>query len=427
LLYYFAWILMRIALPVYFKRVAVAGKEKISRGKPVIIISNHCSSFLDAAVMGTFLRRPVYFYVRGDVFTSSMIKWIFRQLKMIPVYSLEHGKERMLQNNDTFSQGKEVLMRKKALLVFPEGESNIRRQVASVKKGTARTALLAQSEAGFDSGLRIVTAGINYSDQLVFRQELWINFGEVVETAGYEALYRDAPNKAILQLTQQLNPGLQQQALIIHQESRAAMAEQLLTILNNEYPESSTRILAHANRFNRAKALFDRINNMEEEKALTLRTASDQYFRRLAAHRLIDASLAVAPPSLLSKIIFKACLPLYWCCFLLNWLPLAIGKRIADRKVTRDDFYAGVLIGCCSFLYWLYWLLLPFCLAITGMPFWWMGWLILPVTGYLALYFYDRYQQIGVFFQDRRRISLLRELRQIRTSLILLSGIRAES
>ena len=72
MLYGFVKIVMKIALRFFYRRAYVTGLETIARQGPVIIIANHTSSLMDAALLGILIRRPVHFFTRADVFSHKL-------------------------------------------------------------------------------------------------------------------------------------------------------------------------------------------------------------------------------------------------------------------------------------------------------------------------------------------------------------------
>jgi 1-acyl-sn-glycerol-3-phosphate acyltransferase len=89
MLYYLAKFIMTPALWLYFRKSCFLWAEKIPSKGPVVVISNHAASFLDAMIMGVKLRRPMYYYVRSDIFKGRLTRFILHQLHMIPIYSSE--------------------------------------------------------------------------------------------------------------------------------------------------------------------------------------------------------------------------------------------------------------------------------------------------------------------------------------------------
>ena len=113
MLYWLAKFTMWFALKVYFKKITVFGSKHIPDEKPVILIVNHSASFLDAIILGCLLKRELYYYARSDVFKAGLAFKMMKAVHMIPIYNLEHSKEDLHRNTETFEEGEKVLARKK--------------------------------------------------------------------------------------------------------------------------------------------------------------------------------------------------------------------------------------------------------------------------------------------------------------------------
>ena len=70
--------ILRIYLPVLFKRLDYRGLENVPQDKPVVFAVNHQNAFLDGILVALKLRRPVFFLTRSDVFKG---RWIVKLFK----------------------------------------------------------------------------------------------------------------------------------------------------------------------------------------------------------------------------------------------------------------------------------------------------------------------------------------------------------
>lgn len=71
------------AFHLYF-RLSRIGREHIPQEGPVILAANH-RSFLDPFVIGTCLRRPVYYVAKQELFRQRLTGWILGSLGAFPV------------------------------------------------------------------------------------------------------------------------------------------------------------------------------------------------------------------------------------------------------------------------------------------------------------------------------------------------------
>jgi len=159
LLYQFLSRSGRMALPFYFGRLEVNGKEHIPRDAPYIIAPNHQSAFLDAVLMGCFHRKPVSFLTRSDVFVEPFTK-VLTALNMMPVYRIRDGYEKLSKNEEVFARCREILSSGNPVLIFPEGNMGEGHFLRPLTKGTSRMAIQSQLEITKD--IYILPVGINY-------------------------------------------------------------------------------------------------------------------------------------------------------------------------------------------------------------------------------------------------------------------------
>lgn len=167
----------RIALHFYCKRLVVNNREVFNYDGPLLIACNHPNSFLDAIILDILFKQPVYSLARGDAFISPMVKRIFKSLNMLPVYRISEGSENLVYNYDTFDDVEKLFLQNKIVLIFSEGRCENEWHLRPLKKGTARITLSAWSR---NIPLKVLPAGINYSNFKHFGKAIHINFGELI-------------------------------------------------------------------------------------------------------------------------------------------------------------------------------------------------------------------------------------------------------
>lgn len=144
---------------------------------PLLIAANHPNSFLDAIIVGTLFRSPVYSLARGDAFAGSFITKILRSFNMLPVYRVSEGVENLEHNYTTFDACEELFEANKIVLIFSEGGCTNEWHLRPLKKGTARLALNAWEN---DIPLKVLPLGINYSSFRFFGKNVFLNFGSII-------------------------------------------------------------------------------------------------------------------------------------------------------------------------------------------------------------------------------------------------------
>jgi 1-acyl-sn-glycerol-3-phosphate acyltransferase len=129
------WTLRAILVPFFllYFRLARIGREHLSRTGPLLLASNH-RSFLDPFVIGTLVRRPVYYMAKRELFEKRWQAWILNALGAFPV-------DRGAGDKDAMSTARAILERGDCVVVFPEGTRVRTGPLGSPKRGVGRLAL----------------------------------------------------------------------------------------------------------------------------------------------------------------------------------------------------------------------------------------------------------------------------------------------
>ncbi|MCU0450973.1 MAG: lysophospholipid acyltransferase family protein [Bernardetiaceae bacterium] len=400
-------------LRAFFGRIRLKGLEQVPRTGGLILAANHPSTFLDPLVVAAWLRRPVYFLANGGVFTSPVVKWLLRQLFMIPVYRKQDSPRAANQNQGTFSACYELLEQGGALVIFPEGTSEEERRLRPLKTGTARIALGAQERGGFQLPVSIVCVGISYTNPRRFQSHLQVEFDAPIDTRTFAAAYAQDPVATVQQLTQQMTERLT--AMIVHtaddptddlvRDIEEVYAPEVQAALGLAAPETE-RI------FGAARAITAAVHHFKAQapdRVAALQTQLTHYLTELKAHGLTDALVRRYPvvpelrPAGGSWLALVAGLPIYLFSELHNLLPYRLPGWLTRRWVKDITFRAPinlVLGSLCfalfyPFYWWLFWRFWPQPVALAVYA------LAIPLSGYFAF----RYYHFARRFFARRRAS----------------------
>jgi 1-acyl-sn-glycerol-3-phosphate acyltransferase len=121
MLYGFVKILARLSLPLFARKIDIYNRAALQEAGPLVLAVNHPNSFLDAILLGAYMKNPVHFITRGDVFNKAWIRKLLHLFNMIPIYRIRDGKEKLSLNEATFLKSVEVLRNNGVLLIFVEG------------------------------------------------------------------------------------------------------------------------------------------------------------------------------------------------------------------------------------------------------------------------------------------------------------------
>jgi len=129
------WISRALFQPVFlvYFRMQRIGREHIPPEGPVLIAANH-RSFLDPFVIGTLVRRPVYFVAKAELFKHPLVAWWLSSLGAFPV-------DRGQGDRDAMDTARRILERGDAVVIFPEGTRTRPGPMGTPRRGFGRLAL----------------------------------------------------------------------------------------------------------------------------------------------------------------------------------------------------------------------------------------------------------------------------------------------
>jgi 1-acyl-sn-glycerol-3-phosphate acyltransferase len=116
-----------------FHRIEFHGSENIPATGPVILASNHVS-YYDPVIVGTGVYRDIEFMAWDKLFTIPILRSVIRFFGAFPVESSGADK-------GAYVNALRTLFKRKALIIFPEGERSRDGKIKNLKLGIARMAL----------------------------------------------------------------------------------------------------------------------------------------------------------------------------------------------------------------------------------------------------------------------------------------------
>ncbi|MCJ7466895.1 MAG: lysophospholipid acyltransferase family protein [Maribacter sp.] len=174
------WI--KTGLYLYYGRIYISGLENVPNDRPLLFLPNHQSALMDVLILAIASKRKPYFLTRSDVFKNALLNAIFRFFRMIPVYRIRDGREKLINNQAIFDRCSDLLGKGEAILMFPEASHSLKRQVRPITKGYTRI-LMRTMERRPDLDLRVVPIGLNYRNAQYFPNRVHINIGNYITVA----------------------------------------------------------------------------------------------------------------------------------------------------------------------------------------------------------------------------------------------------
>lgn len=200
----------RLAIKLYCRKVTISNRRVLDTKGPLLLSLNHPNSFLDAVIIATLFKYPVYSLARGDVFNGKFIRFALRMLNIMPVYRITEGAENIGHNYKTFDACKEIFKQNGNVLIFCEGYCVNEWHLRPLKKGPARLVTQAWEN---NIPLQILPVGINYDSFARFGKNIILNTGELISKNSFSLF--ESQGKNIAQVTEALTLQMQQLVLEI--------------------------------------------------------------------------------------------------------------------------------------------------------------------------------------------------------------------
>lgn len=226
--------LLMLVLGVFFRRIEVAGLDRVPREGAVIFVLNHPNALVDPLFMLGLVPRRISMLAKSTLFHVPVLGSAMRALDVLPVYRRQDSGADTKLNRETFSSCFELLRRGGSIALFPEGISHSEPQLQPLKTGAARIALStfatnnnagnsSRYTAGDVQQLKIVPVGLYYTAKTTFRSNALICFGKplTVEHVKLEA-DGEPPREAVQQLSTRIEAALRE--VTINVERRETLA-----------------------------------------------------------------------------------------------------------------------------------------------------------------------------------------------------------
>jgi len=181
--YRFGRALLNQSVSLYYRRIEVAGAERIPENGPAIIVANHPNSVADAFLVAARLTpRKINFIAKDTITGAPVVGWLVRQFGVVGVaraYEYERQRDMARQRNEA-AIGTCIprLLAGEVVVIFGEGISTDLRRLHMIRKGAMRFGYAAERAAGFQLGLKWIPVGINYSAKERFRSDVALRIGE---------------------------------------------------------------------------------------------------------------------------------------------------------------------------------------------------------------------------------------------------------
>ncbi len=388
----------QLGFRVNFRKVFFHYQEKLPDNKAIIFAVNHPTAFIDPVILGTYLKQPTYFIVRGDIFKGKFILTILNGLKMLPIFRFRDGYSNLKNNQATMDTVYQKLSEKEWVMVLAEGETKHEKRLRPIQKGTARMALGAIEKHG-KMDILIVPVGVNYTDSHEFRSLIMVNFGKPIEIKDYMPAYDENPRKAVKQITDKIQ--IEMRKLITHfeKEEDDQWMDRALEIKRADFRYPLFPIIASDNSLWKGEfAAVEKMNAFSEKEKSAIQKSIADYDQEIKKSKVDDLGITRSSSfGFINTLFLILGLIPFLIGFVLNYFPMWMAENTAKKKVKKIEFYSSVRYGAGLLIYTIYWLLLfiiTFVVSlIIGNAWGLVAVFILPLIGYFALVYMEVFER----------------------------------
>jgi len=429
-----------LALRLYFRKIEIYGEEHVPQDGPVIFVLNHPNALVDPLFIFCLAPRDVSFLAKSTMFSMPILGYLVKRADCIPVYRKVDGGDTS-KNQEMFKLCREMLNKGKALALFPEGHSHDLPKMMKLKTGTARIALGAASKRGEGPPVRIVPAGLYFTEKSIYRSKALLYYGSPIEVDVVELDENGEPPRDVtVELTSKLTEALTSVVLEAQHEEALSIVQRAEAIFSGGMFESDTLVeeMEMRKRFSQAyealqeayepriTRLKHRIEHFElrlEGYGVSVETLTPQHFSTGRVLRFVSKRLLSLP----------IVLPLAFVGTILHYpsyrLVGMLAKRIAKR---HDDMLSTVKILGAMIFFPLVWVLVGGALGYFHSPLLGLlGLLVTPITAWVATSFWEhlddikiRARALGLFLTRRKQFDdLIEEQKWIREEIVALGQL----
>ena len=403
MIYLFIRWVTRIAIRVFFRKIYFYNKDIIKPGVPTLLAINHPTAFIDPIFVATHISPKAYTMLRGDVFNSPFKIWFLDQIGTIPIFRFRNGFEGMRQNQDSFERCYELLNKNACISILSEGSMAHEKRLRPIQKGTAKMALGVYEKFGNEK-VQIIPIGVNYSDSNQMRSVLMAKVGEPIPIKNYLDAYRENPRKAILQITREIERQLKEQVIHINDPVDDIWINQLLEVQQNNIEDTVWPGYAETDEFRQKQMeLTQQLNEKSDSEKATLKAKAASYFQKLKEKGYTDQGVAQPMHGSFGVTLF---LIFGWLPALLgaitNFIPFSMGKKIANDKVEKIEFFSSVRLGTYMGTYIIQYLILLILSFLVGNLWMWLAVLATPFLGYYSVNYFDKMR----LWREARKVSV---------------------
>ncbi|TDN36616.1 glycerol acyltransferase [Hymenobacter sp. UV11] len=350
---------VRLGLRIFFRRLEVRHRERLRVPGPLMLCSNHPNTLMDPLVTAVQRHQPIAFLAKSTFFKNPILGAIMRSGNCIPIYRRQDVEgsanaptpaQLAASNEASFGRCYDYLERGGTVMIFPEGTSVSERRLRPLKTGAARIALGTEARHDFKLGLQLVCVGTNYFDPSHFRSDVLLNVAPPIEVAAYAERYRQDPDAAADELTEEIRKRLTRRLVISRDAEDDQLAQQVERTFGDHLNPNDDPTTLYDN-FELSRTLLDAVAWFEQHdpgRLAALREALGTYLADLENNKLDDDALdqSQRPGTRLADYLNLVLgFPVWLYGLLTNYLPYKLPAEVAHRATKETEFIAAIMLG----------------------------------------------------------------------------------
>lgn len=421
--YYIIRFCLWIMYVCFYRRVYYLNSKSIPpKGTSLIFVSNHSNGFMDPILIAAMQPRPVYFWVAAGEIPGNFVGKIMKTLHSIPIYRAKEGRDQMHKNQETFRVTKEYLYTGwESMWIAPEGRCNVQKRLEPIKKGTARLAFEMMEEKNWELKLQILPTGVNYTNHVQFRSEVYINLGEPIEVLDYKEQFLANKEAAIAQLTKDIQQGIQEKMVYMEEED-VELTEAFLPLLRHNFKNPLWPLYStDAHLCEGEQQLATTIREAEELEKASWSAQLRDYKAALLKEQVAD--FAVAQKNGRSSLWLLLGLPFWLLGTLSGWLPHWVASKLRNKFVPFPAFSTSFAFVA-AFFVWIFWSIIITIAGAFVVGWWALLWPPIMILLQTFAYHYTNYaQEWYALFQFNRKPAALKKSLQAQREQLPLVGV----
>jgi 1-acyl-sn-glycerol-3-phosphate acyltransferase len=175
-----------IALHWFYRDIPVTGRHNIPADVPLLLAVNHQNALVDSLIVGWVIRRRITMTAKATLTENPLIALLFKTLGVVPLRRTSDEVSKSTgapvdrsRNSEAFREILDLLEKRGAVLIFPEGKSHNEVGLEPLRSGLARLALQARDERSI-RGVEILPVGLVFENKGVPGTIAGVNIGKSI-------------------------------------------------------------------------------------------------------------------------------------------------------------------------------------------------------------------------------------------------------